>query len=186
MLRWIRGCITWHKLSNIWLSLRIVSFAGKGHSSRRRLMVAGPSGSSIGITSIIDLTMFSHPTIQWFLFNEGSVWYINIASVRTQFLISDFSQFFQWWRRGFTARNSKITNKDRDRDHAKIQKHYLSTRNLVKNSVCRTKWSMSSRLTTCVLSSLAGTSSEVFSMTVTLWTWAASRATPSSVKSIKW
>ena len=66
------------------------------------------------------------------------------------------------------------------------KKHYLSTRNLVKNSVCRTKWSMSSRLTTCVLSSLAGTSSEVFSMTVTLWTWAASRATPSSVKSIKW
>ena len=52
--------------------------------------------------------------------NEVSVWYINnIGSVRTQFLISDFSQFFQRWRRGFAARNSKITNKDRD--HAKFK-----------------------------------------------------------------
>lgn len=42
-------------------SFRIESFVGNGQSSRSSRMTAGPSGSFIGITLIIELTTVSHP-----------------------------------------------------------------------------------------------------------------------------
>lgn len=46
----------------LYIAIEFPTFVGNGQSSRSRVMLAGPSGSIIGMTSTIDWTTCNHPS----------------------------------------------------------------------------------------------------------------------------
>ena len=93
MLRWRAALLTLRKDDersfNISCILRIESLVGRGQSSSRSKMTAGPSGSSIGTTWIIEWTTVNHPFSLSAITCNLSIDGGGSCSVSTRVLITD-------------------------------------------------------------------------------------------------